>query len=183
MAARSERRDLSKPGLAGLGPDDWQALAEGRTTVGELAARVGVSPAAVSRRRKRLAAAAAGGSSSPLSPAAAGAGVGPLPPNQANSAGSDGTTGLTELPDIAASFAMWALQRAHEQLAGGGLGPSAVKAATQAGILALDQLRQLGFLADEEDQSAPVELRVVVMTDEEAAALKVAPPDYREDDE
>lgn len=168
MGGRSERRDPTKPGLAGLTADDWAALAEGRVSVGELAARVGVSPSAISRRRKRRQAQAspAGGSPS-LSPAAAGAGVGP-----------------TSLPDLAVSFAMWGVFRAHEALAGGGLGPAAVKSAVQAGVLALEELRRGGFLPDvEAADGQPVELRVVLMSDEEAAAIKAAPPDYRQDDD
>lgn len=75
---------------------------------------------------------------------------------------------------------MRALLRAHDALAAGGLSPSAIRAATMAGAIALVELRRLGVLAEGGDTGAPAELKITVMSDEEAAELKARKVDFGE---
>ncbi|CBS85808.1 hypothetical protein [Azospirillum lipoferum] len=167
--AFSTRRDTSKPGLAGITDDMWSALAAGRTTVGELADLAGVSPAAVSKFRRKRERAGSGGASAPPSTSPAPSGT---------------STPLDIIADptaLATSFAMHALLRAHDALAVGGLSPSATRAATMAGAIALVELRRLGVLTEGGDTGAPAELRITVMSDEEAAELKGRKVDLGED--
>lgn len=171
--AFSTRRDTSKPGLAGITDDMWSALAAGRTTVGELADFAGVTPAAVSKFRRKRERAGSGGASAPpsASPASASAPSGTLTPPDI----------LNDPAALATSYAMHALLRAHDALAAGGLSPSAIRAATMAGAIALVELRRLGVLTEGGDTGAPAVLRITVMSDEEAAELKSRKVDLGED--
>ncbi|MBF5095485.1 hypothetical protein F1643_14660 [Azospirillum sp. INR13] len=176
--AFSTRRDTSKPGLAGITDDMWSALAAGRTTVGELADLAGVSPAAVSKFRRKRERAGSGGASAPPS-------ASPAPTASAASAPSGTLTPpdiLNDPASLATSYAMHALLRAHDALAAGGLSPSAIRAATMAGAIALVELRRLGVLAEGRDTGAPAELKITVMSDEEAAELKARKVDLGEEE-
>ena len=168
--AFSTRRDTSKPGLAGITDDMWSALAAGRTTVGELADFAGVSPAAVSKFRRKRERAGKGGASAPSSASPAPSGTS-TPPDI-----------IADPTALATSYAMHALLRAHDALAAGGLSPSSIRAATMAGAIALVELRRLGVLAEDGDTGAPAELKITVMSDEEAAELKGRKVDLGEDE-
>lgn len=187
MTARtSKRRDPRLAGVAGITADDLDALDQGRTTLLDIADRIGCSKQAVSKKIRAMRAAAPTDLTIPaISPVPASTGApptstGPTIPPGAIPAGSV----AVDPAEIATSACLGLLVRAHAALIGpDALGPSALKALSTTISTATAELRLLNVMAPDDDDAALSVLTVRTMSDEEHEAIKLRvgqPDDYEE---
>ena len=171
---QSRRRDPTKPGLAGLTDEHHRAWKEHRLTLDDIAAQLGVSKMAVSKRFRRrgrdeaLPEAPDSSVARSLSPKS-------LPPKPPLPGAKGIVHEFTEenVRAIAGSAAFGILCRANFLVVSElELGASQVKATATAISAALDTLARLGIVTFTLRDTLPTELRVQVLTADEEANIR-----------
>lgn len=158
----------SNPGVGGITAEDLDALDQGRTTMQTIADRLGCTKQNISKRIRAMRSTSSTGPSIPI-------GATTTPTTTATGPTVPAGSVAVDPAEIATSACLGLLVRAHAALIGpDALGPSALKALSTTISTATAELRQLGVMASDDDESTLSVLTVRVMSDTEHDQAKAA---------